>query len=117
MKEKEKEQAKGSGNWRQKIKHLNLHYLHLVKLIGSTHENPGYARTALGLDEAAYEQVVILSTDEMRKVADVGAVLFRLKWGDLKSANKMYKKGNADRATSLLSAALVAAGVEKEGEV
>jgi hypothetical protein len=116
MNEKEPEQVKGNSNWRHKIKELNLHYLSLVKLIANNHENPGYVRTTLGLDQAQYEQLMNMSDEVIFRIADVGACLFRLKWNELKRADSLFGK-DAEQAGSLLTSALVAEGAKaKEGE-
>lgn len=106
-----------NGNWRQDIKRLNFAYLKIIKTIGAiSNEDPGHAQTVLGLDAEMIKLLMSLDEEAMGKVADVGVPLFRLKLKDLKSAKDLYKKGNGDRAASLLTTALAADNRGCEGE-
>ena len=107
------EKENGNGNWRQEIRRLNLEYLNIVKQIGTMPEQRDYVQTVLRLDDDMLKLLMSLAAEELNKMADVGMPLFRLKLADLKIFQNLNQKGNADRATSLLSAALVADGAEE----
>jgi len=109
------EKENGNSNWRQEIRRLNLKYLNIVKQIGALPEQRGYAQTVLRLDDDMLKLLMSLAAEELEKMAEVGMPLFRLKLADLKIFQNLNQKGNADRANSLLSAALVADGA-KEGK-
>lgn len=109
------EKENGNSNWRQEIRRLNLKYLNIVKQIGALPEQCGYAQTVLRLDDDMLKLLMSLAAEELEKMAEVGMPLFRLKLADLKIFQNLNQKGNADRANSLLSAALVADGA-KEGK-
>lgn len=105
-----------NGNWRQKVRNLNLNYLNLVKEIGAIPDSSGYAQTVLGLDGDRLKLLVDLSHQALQVMADVPVLLFRPRLGDLSGSIKLCRKGNMDRATSLLVAG-VTADSAKEGEV
>lgn len=106
------EEANGNGKWRQKIMMVNLAYLSIAREIGAIPDQRSYAQTALGLDGDSIELLMGLSQEATRKIAEVGGTVFRLKPTDLRSANNLYQKGNGERASSLLAAALAADGKE-----
>jgi hypothetical protein len=104
-----------NGNWRKEIKRLNFEYLYMVKRMGAMPEHRGYAQTVFGLDNRTLKSLTSINPKELHKMADVGGLLFRLKLADLKIIQNLNQKGNGDRATSLLAAAL-AADCSTEGE-
>lgn len=104
-----------NGKWRQKIRGINLTYLNIARQMGGSREGREYAYGALGLDDDRLKLLMSLDMAEVHKIADIGALLFRLKLPDLKSVQSLCKKGNGDRATRLMTAALKADSA-KEGE-
>jgi hypothetical protein len=110
--------AKDNGNrsWRQRVKELNLNYLHLVKEMASLPEGPGYAQAMLGLDDDRFKLLEELNNEIMEVMAGMGVLLFRPRLNDLTGSLKLCQKGKVDRAASLLVAGISADGPAQEGE-
>jgi hypothetical protein len=102
------------GNWRQQLKNVNLWLLTLVKTLGTTPEGSDYAQNQLGLDLDRFGLLMSLDPETMHLLADQGFLLFRPRLNDLDSFIKLCRKGNVDRAASLLAAS-VSAEVGGEG--
>lgn len=103
-----------NGDWKERIRAVNLAYLTVAREIGLNQNSRDYAIVALGIDDSTLNMLVNLDPHEMESIADIGATLFRVKPKPLHSAMELYHKGAKTRAIRMLAAGLLT-GDEREG--
>lgn len=97
------------------VRKLNVGFLAIVKEVGALQDKRGFVNTVLKIDDQRLKQIMSLDYIELEKLADVAVPMFSLKLPDLMIATQLIKKGNTDKAASLMRAGLIArCGTEEE---
>jgi len=98
------------------IKRINVAFLLLARKVGALKDKRGFVQTVLVIDDQTLQQLMALNHDEIDKIASEAVPVFKLKINDLQNVSQLLKKGNTDKAASLIRAGLIAHPGAKEIE-
>ena len=90
------------------IKSLNVGFLLLARKVGALKDKRGFVHTVLKIDDQKIRQLLTLDHNEIDEMASVEVPLFKLELKDLQNVSQLLKKGNTDKAASLMRAGLIA---------